>query len=192
MNINLNNWNLDTVPTIFFCIVLPLSLYFAYWLFISGVIGAIRILKSKHWTPIIGKITDSEIRFMKFGGGADDPVSFNFVLKRTYSYVVNGENHISNQAIASDSLYEKQFKPMSKFPKKYGDYKTDPNYLETEKNIKNMIGRPITVYYNPNKPEIACLENKFQKEIFLPIIMGLLFGGGLTFLAYYIVKPIIE
>ncbi|WP_435262640.1 DUF3592 domain-containing protein [Tenacibaculum sp. nBUS_03] len=192
MKINLENWNLDTTPTVFICIFLPLSLYFSYWLFISGLIGAIRMIKSKKWKPTVGKIINSEIRFMKFGGDSENSVSFKFILKKTYSYNVEGKSYESNQTLASDSLYQKQFKPMSKFPKRYGDYETDPDYLEAEKNIKLLIGKPITVYFNPNKPKIACLEKRFEKEIFLPIFMGFIFSGGLTYLTYYLLKVIIE
>ncbi len=192
MKINLENWNLDTIPTIFICVLLPLFLYFAYWLFITGIIGAIRMLKSKKWKPVVGKIIDSEIRFMKFGGDSESPVSFKFVLKKTYLYKVNGKEYKSNQTLASDSLYQKEFKSMSKFPKEYGDYKTDRNYLDAQESIKRLIGKPITVYFNPKNPKIACLENRFEKEIFLPIIMGLLFGSGLTYFAYYLLKIIIE
>ncbi|MEN8188119.1 MAG: DUF3592 domain-containing protein [Bacteroidota bacterium] len=192
MKINLENWNLDTPATLFICIFLPLFLYFTYWLFLTGIIGAIRMLQSKNWNHTIGKILDSEIRFMKFGSETDGDVSFKFVLKKTYSYSVNGKNYESNKTLASDYLYEKEFKPITKFPKRYGDYKTNLNYLKEEKEIKKIIGRPVTVYYNPNKPKIACLENRFEKEIFLPIIMGLLFGGGLSYLTYYLLKPIFE
>lgn len=192
MKINLENWNLDITPTVFICVFLPLFLYFAYWLFITGIIGAIRMLNSKNWKPVIGRVTDSEIRFMKFGGDSESPVSFKFVLKKTYSYIIDGKEYESNQTLASDSLYQKEFKPMSKFPKQYGDYKIDPDYLTAEESIKRLIGKPITVYFNPKKPKIACLENRFEKEIFLPIIMGLLFGGGLTYLTYYLLNIIIE
>ncbi|TVZ07910.1 uncharacterized protein DUF3592 [Cellulophaga sp. RHA_52] len=176
---------------IYLC-VFTTFLYFSYWLFITGIIGTIRMLNSKKWKPIIGKIIDSEIRFKKFGGDSETPVSFKFVIKKTYSYTINGKEYESNQTLASDSLYQKEFKPMSKFPKQYGDYQTNPNYLKVEENIKRLIGKPITVYFNPKKPKIACLENRFGKEIFLPIIMGLLSGGGLTYLAYYLLKIIIE
>jgi len=192
MKINLENWHIDTTATVFICLVLPPFLYFAYWLFITGALGAIRMLQSKNWKPVTGRIIDSEIRFMKFGGDSESPVRFEFVLKKTYLYVINGKEYKSNQTLASDSLYQKQFKPMSKFPKRYGDYNIDPDYVKAEEGIKRSIGKPITVYLNPKNPKIACLENRFEKEIFLPIIMGLLFGSGLTYLTYYLLKIIIE
>lgn len=129
---------------------------------------------------------------MKFGGDSESPVSFKFVPRKTYLYTVKGKTYESNQTFASDSLYQKEFKPMSKFPKRYGNYKTDIDYLNAEKSVKSLIGKPVMVYYNPKKPKVACLENGFEKEIFLPIIMGLLFSGGLTYLTYYLLKIIIE
>mgnify|MGYP006137772597 CR=1 FL=1 len=192
MNIKLHNWNFDTIPTILICIFLPLFLYFAYWLLITGIIGAIRMLKSKGWKKNNGTIVDSEIRFKKFGGDSESPVSFKFVLKKTYSYFVNGQKYESDQTLASDSLYQKEFKPMSKFPKRYDNHKSKFNYLETAKNVKNLVGKPVIVYFNPNNPKKACLENRFEKGIFLPIIMGLLFSGGITYLTYYLLKPIFE
>lgn len=192
MKINLENWNFDTTATIFICIFIPLFLYFTYWLFITGIIGATKMLQSKSWNNTIGKILDSEIRFMKFGSETNGDVSFKFVLKKSYSYSVNGKEYKSNNTLASDYLYEKEFKPMSKFPKRYGDYTTNANYIEKIEEIKKMIGRSVTVYFNSNNPKNACLENRFEKEVFLPIFFGLLFGGGLTYLTYYIIKPIFE
>ncbi len=192
MEINLDNWNFGILATILIFVFLTLFLYLTYWLFITGVIGAIRMLKSKHWKKTIGKIIDSEIKFKKFGGDAETSVSFKFVLLKTYTYVVDGKEYKSNQTLASDSLYQKDFKPINKFPKKYGDYKTNSNYLEAERNIKTSIGKSVTVYFNPRKPKMACLENRFEKGIFMPIIMGFLFGGGFTYLVYYLIKPLFE
>jgi len=145
--------------------------YFSFWLLITGIIGAIRMLQSKNWILTKGEITDSEILFKK-SGGIDEPVRYKFVNKHTYSYTVNSQHYKSNQTLASDFLYQKQFKSISKFPKKYASYKKSLNYLNAEKRHHNSIGKKVAVYYNPNKPEIACLENRFEKLIILPILMA--------------------
>jgi hypothetical protein len=192
MTINFDNWNFGIFPTILIILFLTLAIYFTYWLFITGVIGSIRMWRSKNWKKTIGKIISLEIQFKKFGGDDETPTSFKFVSLKTYTYVVNGKEYESNQTLASDSLYQKEFKPINQFPKKYGDYKTNPNYLEVVSGIKKSIGNPVTVYYNPNKPKTACLENRFEKGIFLPIIMGFLFGGAFTYLVYYLISPLFK
>ncbi len=115
LKVNFNNWNLDLFPTIIILILIPLALYFSYWLFFTGVIGAKRMLNSKKWAHTIGKIIKTEILFKKFGGG-DSSVSFKFVLLKTYSYTVKNKEYESNQTFASDSLYQKEFKSIDKFP----------------------------------------------------------------------------
>lgn len=172
---------------IFLIVFLPIALGFAYWLFVTGVIGAIRMLQSKHWAHTIGKIIAAEVKFKQFGSGAD--LDFKFVLIKTYTYNVNGTSYKSNKTLASDYLYQKDFKPMSKFPKKHDFFRKTEGYRNAEKGINYHIGRSVAVYYNPKKPKVACLDNRFNKEIFLPIGMGLFFGGGLTYLAYYLLKP---
>lgn len=188
MTVNLDNWDLSAVPTIFICIFFPLFIYATYWFFVTGIIGAVRMLKSNYWSPVIGKTTNAEIRFSQIGSSSDD-ISFKFVIKKTYRYTLHGQNYESSQTHASDSLYSKEFKPMSKFSKKYAGYKTNPNYLEAESRLKHLIGTPVTVYYDPKKPHIACLVNGFDPAILLPIIMGLVFGTGITYLTYCLIKP---
>lgn len=154
--------------------------------------GAIRMFKSKNWNSTIGEITDSEIRFMKIARSDENLEGFKFVLKKTYAYKVNEINYDSNKTFAADPFSQNEFKSMSEFPEKYGDYRTNVNYVQIEQNIKSIIGNPITVYYNPNNPKLACLENRFEKQILLPISMGLFFAGGMTFLVYYLLNPMIE
>lgn len=190
MKINLDNWNLDIVPTIFICVTFPMFLYFAYWLLITGVIGALRMLKSRNWKPTKGRIIDTEIRYTIFD--ADDSLSVNFVLVKTYSYTINGISHTSNQNLASDSLYLNEYKQMSEFPRQYGDYRLNPDYKAAKEKEKGLIGEPITVYYNPQDYKEACLDNSFEKQIFLTIFMGLLFGSFITYLSYYFLSMIIE
>ena len=169
---------------IFIGIALLVFYYFAFWLMITGVVGAIRMYKSQHWKLTKGKILDAEIFFRKSGGGVDDETTFNFVVKHSYSYIVNGKKYESDQTLASDSLYQKEFKSMSEFPKRYGDLKGSISYLNAKKRHNDSIGKTVAVYYNPNKPEIACLENRFEKRIFLPMIMGLILSVVLTFISY--------
>lgn len=192
MTINLENWNFDTTSTIFICVSFPLFFYFSYWLFITGIIGATRMLQSKNWMSTIGKITDLQIRFMSVARSDEDPAGFKFVVKKTYSYRVNEINYESNKTIASDPFHQNGLKSMSEFPEKYGDYRTNSNYVETEQNIKSTIGNPVTVYYDSGNPKLACLENRFEKQILLPIFMGLFFAAGMTFLVYHLLNPLIE
>ncbi|WP_047245508.1 DUF3592 domain-containing protein [Maribacter thermophilus] len=117
--------------------------------------------------------------------------NFRFVLKKTYTYSFNGKTFTSGQTLASDYLYDKEFKNIEKFPQKYGDYKNYPEYIALEKISVTVIGKPVTVYVNPNNPTSACLENRFEKEIFLPIFMGLILSSGATYFLYTVFKSLI-
>ena len=192
LEINFENWDLDLIPTIIICIILPMLLYFSYWLFITGIIGAIRMIQSKNWKSVKGKIIDSEIKFKVFRGGREEPHTFRFVLIKTYLYLVDGKEYKSNQTFASDSLFQNEYRSLLEFPKKYKDYANNSEFLKKENEIKHLIGRPVTVYYNPKNPQKACLEKGIQSYIFLPIIMGLISGTGLTYLTYYLLRRIIE
>ena len=178
---------------ILICIVLLVFYYFAFWLMITGVVGTIRMYKSQFWKLTKGEIFNAEI-FYKERGGVEDGTSFRFVVKNTYSYIVNNKKYQSNQTLASDSLYQKEFKSISKFPKNRGEHKKSNNYLDAEKRCVDSIGKIVAVYYDPNKPEIACLENRIEKGIILPIIMGLILSlilifASYKFLNYYGVNP---
>ena len=77
VNINLENWEFNLLPTIFICIFFPLFLYFAGWLFITGIIGLYRMIKSKSWKHTIGEVLSSDIKFKEFS--SDNSPSFKFV-----------------------------------------------------------------------------------------------------------------
>ncbi len=180
---NLEFWSKDTLIIILVLFLYVSTFYFSFWLFITGIIGGIRMLRSRNWKSTTGIITNTEIRFKKFGGGGDSSVNFKFVRLNTYSYVVNGKKYESNQNFASDSLYQKDYKPLSKFPNYYKNYRIN---LE-EDEIKTFVGQNITVYYDPINPKNACLINKFNKEILIPIFMGLLFSSGIIYITYFFI-----
>lgn len=173
-------WDLGLLPIVIFFILITVIFVFCCWLFITGSIGLFRMLRSKSWKFVIGKITDTEIRFKEFGSSGEE--SLRLVAYKTYSYSVNDKAYTGNQTSPSDSLYFKEYLPMDKLPSKYGNYKAD--LLESK--LKKEIGNPTTVYYNPKKPEEACLEPGVNKEIFLTIFMGLLFGICILWLVYYV------
>lgn len=183
---NLNNWQLETPATIFVCIFFPVFLYFAYWLWLSGIIGLYRMIRSKKWKLTIGRIINAEIKYMDFN--SDGQTSTKLVMAKEYSYTVNGKDYISNQNYASDSLYSKDFKAFNKREQ----YASDLNFINSEKEIKALIGTDARVYYDPKKPQRACLVPQVNNEIFLPIFMGLIASCGLTYVAFYFVRPLFQ
>lgn len=148
------------------------------------------MLQSKKWQPVIGKIMAAEIRFNTYSNDSSISTNFRFVLKKTYTYNFNRKVFTSGQTLASDYLYDKEFKNMEKFSKRYGDYKKFPEYMALEKMSATLIGQSLTVYVNPNNPASACLENRFEKEIFLPIFMGLILSSGATYFLYTIFRSL--
>ena len=188
MTINLENWGFDLLPTIFICILFPLFLYFSGWLFITGILGLCRMIKSKNWHWQIGEIIDAKIKFKE-----DSEEGFTFVMEKTYKYTVNENEFTSSQSLASDSIYSKEFKSIEDFPEKRGDYSTKFGYQDLERESKNAIGKQVTVYFDPNNPKIACLEPGINNRIFIPIFMGLFFGTGLSYIVWhFILSPIIS
>ncbi|MTH15488.1 DUF3592 domain-containing protein [Flavobacterium sp. LC2016-01] len=187
---NLNNWTFDTLPTVFIIIFFPLFIYVTYWFFITGLIGLYRMIQSKNWRSTIGEITHAEIKFKDFSSDGD--TSFKFIIEKEYSYTVKEQQYTSKQTLPSDSLYAKEFKPLSKFPERYGSYTNSINYVHAEKELQATIGRSVKVFYDGKKPQISCLITGINNEIFLPIFMGFIFGCGITYLTYIFVKPLFE
>lgn len=187
---NFNNWEFELLPTIFICISFPLFLYFSYWLFISGCIGLYRMIRSKNWKSTVGKISSAEIKFMNFSSSGES--SFKFIIEKEYQYTINQIDYISKQNLPSDSLYAKEFKSMDKFPEKYELYTKLIDYQKSIDELKQSLGKTVKVYYNPKNPEKSCLIPGINKEIFIPILMGLLACLGITYLTIYLIKPIFQ
>lgn len=187
---NWNNWTFDTLPSLFIIIFFPLFIYVSYWFFITGLIGLYRMIQSKKWLSTVGEITNAEIKFKDFS--SDGITSFKFIIEKEYSYTVKEQQYRSKQTLASDSLYAKEFKPLSKFPEKYGHYSNSINYLSAEKELQASIGRSVKVFFDGKKPHKSCLITGVNKEIFLPVFMGFFFGAGITYLTYLFLKPLFE
>ena len=188
MRFNFENWSFDTLQTILICLFLPIFLYFAYWLFFSGIIGLFRMIDSKKWKNTIGKITKTQIKYKTVG----DDNELSFVLEKTYDYNVNGLKYESNQNLASDSLFSKDYKNIEKLPKSYGDFQKMKVYTDLILENETLIGKEIKVYYKPEKPARSCLQTGIQIMIYLPIFMGFIFGIGLTYFATQLLKTIVE
>lgn len=187
---NFNNWEFDIVPTIFICIFFPLFLYFSYWLFISGCIGLYRMIRSKSWKSTVGKIVGAEIKFMNFSSSGDS--SFKFIIEKEYQYTIHQKEYISKQNLASDSLYAKEFKSMDKFPEKYELYTSLIDYKRSSDELKRSLGTSVKVFYDDRNPEKSCLIPGINKEIFIPILMGLLACCGITYLTFHFLKPLFQ
>lgn len=186
---NLNNWQLDVPSTVFVCVFFPLFIYFSYWLFFSGIIGLYRMIKSRNWKSTLGKITNAEIKYTEFN--TDHETTSRSAIVKEYRYTVDGKEYKSNQTYASDSLFIKDYKRLNKPSNNY-DQHSDMNFINSEKEIKNMIGTPARVYYDPKKPQKACLVPRVNSQIFIGIFMGLLASSGITCLTFYLVAPLFK
>jgi hypothetical protein len=183
---NLENWQLETSATLFFCVFMPIFLYFSYWLFITGIIGLYRMNRSKKWKFTVGKIINADINYKDFN--TDRETSTKLTIVKEYTYTVNDKEYKSNQTYASDSLFAKDLKRYNK-PEKYAN---DMHFINSEKEMKNLIGTSARVYYDPKKPHLACLVPQVNNEIFLPIFMGLLASSGISYIAFYFVRPLFQ
>lgn len=174
---NFENWEYGVIPTVFICVLLPLFLYYSYWLFISGIIGLHRMEESTRWKYCIGEVKNAEIKYMSF---SED---YRFRLKKTYNYVVDDVEYESNQTYASDYLFEKEYKSLDQFPIIDEIFLKSNQFIQTEKEKEIQTGRKVTVYYDKNNPKRSCLINKINSQIFLPICMAFFFGLILTIFA---------
>lgn len=201
------------IDAIFFSVILLLCLYGVYYFYTKGImqmIGFARIFKSKQWKITKGKVIDAEYKFMKY----KEPITeykyrtrVDFVLKKTYTYTVNGLRYKSNQGSAADSLFWRQFKSISKLPKKKDVifYEENPKTKQLEKGklnvtlyfnnkdtlqkkAKSIIGEEVQVYFNPNDPEKSCLSIKTDNITLLSSIVMLIFGTIATYMVYFIGK----
>lgn len=184
---NLNNWQLDAPATIFVGVFFPMFLYFSYWLFISGIVGLYRMIKSRKWKSTLGKITNAEIKYTEIN--VDHETSSRSAIVKEYCYTVDGKEYKSDQTYASDSLFSKDYKRLNKPSNNYDQY-SNMNFMNSEKEIKKMIGTPVRVYYDPQNPHKACLVPRVHNKIFIGIFMGLLASSGITYLTFYFVKPL--
>ncbi len=190
---NFENWDLGVVSTIFVCVLFPINLYFTYWLFITGIIGLHRMEQSTRWKWCIGEVIDAEIKWVKYSKeGQERFPDYWFILVKTYKYIVNEIEYESNQTYACDSIYEKEYNTMDKFPKDNDVFFQSNKFIEVQNEKTHQIGRKITVYYDKKNPKRACLINKINNQIYLPILMGLLFGIGMTILTFKIFSPLFE
>ncbi|MDA6070879.1 DUF3592 domain-containing protein [Flavobacterium sp. AC] len=187
---NFENWEYDVITTVFICVLLPLFLYFSYWLFINGIIGLHRMEESTRWKYCIGEVKNAEIKYMQFSNDGD--TDYQFTLKKTYKYVVNNIEYESNQTYASASLFEKEHKSLDQFPKIDEIFLKSKQFIQIEKEKEIQIGRKVTVYYDKNNPKKSCLINKINKQIYLPIFMGFFFGSGLTIFALKLIGSLTQ
>lgn len=189
LKINLDRWDLDIIPSLFLCVLIPLLICFTLWLIITGIIGVLRMLDSKKWVLATGKLISTEIKYKDFS--SNDYTTRKYVEIKSYFYEVNGQYFLSNQTLASDSLFTKEFKSLHKNWEQE-NYKNILNLLNSGKDIRSIEGEEIAVFFNPKKPQIACLENRFDNQIFVQIIMGLILGIGVLSLMYFLTRNMIE
>ena len=190
MKVNFSNWSLDLLPTIFVCILLPLFLYFALWLLRTGILGTIRMVQSKNWTPCEGKILGSEIKSKNFpdDGGGVEKLHARIT---TYVYLVNNKYYLSNQTLASDSLYAKEYSP-NKENNSLDHYDKLLEELNSGRSIEEIKGALVQVYYNPQNPSCACLDNSFKKQIVLPpVFIGFILLTILGYIIFSLLTPLL-
>lgn len=87
-------------------------------------------------------------------------------------------------------FFQKIIKLLNKPSTKYDLHDSNMNFINSDREIKNMIGTPTRVYYNPKKPHKACLVPRVHGQIFIGIFMGLIASSGITYLTFYFIKPL--
>jgi hypothetical protein len=138
---------------------------------IFGIVVLKRVADCKKWTETEGEIISSCIR--------DIPVpetkSRNHLTPDiVYEYkATNGKSYFSNNI---------SFVDIDIFPRISDNYYAG-NYEELKQFLsKYPLGEKVKVFYNPQMPSLAVLDNGIKMPIFLPLILsGLLFYTGLHY-----------
>ena len=178
MTINL----FGTLPTLLLIVLIPLLVYFVFWLLITGILGAFRMYSSLSWQATTGKLIRRELKYRNFSS-TEGALTKQIITQKTYIYMVEGEVFKSDQTLALDSLFEKEYKPLTKSYIPKINIKTQNDYLGIE-------GTPITVYFNPKRPGKACLENRFETSILWQIFAGLVLGSMMLYFVFLYISPI--
>ncbi len=130
--------------------------------------------QSQEWPSIRGKIIQSSLRSVLVPQGGRK--SFN----------LDGSVRVVT-AYSPDILYEYRANAESFQSRQIFLGQQFPSSLSLANNFveKYPIGKEVTVFYNPEKPEVAVLERDWHKELLGHLGRGLLFiFFGFAFLTY--------
>jgi hypothetical protein len=115
-------------------------------------ISIVRLYKfsiSRTWLSTIGRITSSEMETRRVARGRS--VTYHAAI--VYDYSVEGTKYAGKRI-------------------SFGDYGSgNPNHARQILN-RYPVGKQISVYYNPSKPEDSVLERRLSWTIYLTLIVG--------------------
>jgi len=136
------------------------------------------------WNSTNGTITAFEVvteeanRGFSFSGNVNEAL---YYVRLEYVYTVDGETYTGFQRVPNERLFEGRFLQL------------EPDELDAVE-AKYAEGNAVTVYYNPDDPAEAALENdnRAPYEIFggtVGAVMGVLTGIFILPIALYAQKP---
>ena len=115
---------------------------------------------SQSWPSISGEIVQAEVRTSTTHDDEGN-VEYSYYPSVTYAYSVEGKPYSSSQIAFGGTIGYNQ---RAKAEAKLNDY---------------PVGKPVTVYYNPEKPSEAVLERQASGARWLSVIGGILMTIGL-------------
>jgi hypothetical protein len=140
-------------------IFLILILLFAAGLVIAGGFIIYKGLTARKWSEASGRIIESKL--------ADTQLEANGI--KYY------ENDISYTYSAGNKTYTGKTLDFMEW--------ANPAFIKELKATKYYKGKNLTVYYNPQKPEMAALEPGLKLKYFLLPLIGLTIISGIIFLS---------
>lgn len=144
--------------------IYAILLAFPGLILIAVIVKYFEVMKARNWSSVPGIITvsTSEVRSVKTGVGEDaDSEKRNFA-KIVYEYkIANHTFHGDRVTIGEDLGNSEVAETIAKYPK----------------------GKPVTVYYNPNKRTEAVLERDLPPFVWkgaliiIAVLIAMIFGG---------------
>ena len=119
----------------FFVGLLAVVVFFVFWQ-ITG------LRSSSTWIPVNGKIIHSELKVSHsvklYRGQIDAGVTY-YMTDIEYTYVVDGKTYVGKKLMANE----------------VGNFRNQADALDVLKQYP--LNKEVTVYYDPNHPDQACL-----------------------------------
>jgi len=122
--------------------------FFLLLIFVCLVVGAIyyvfvslpKAIKAKRFPTVLGKITRSEVGTPVVGMGRESGDRIQtFTLNIIYKYTVNGKTYSSDK-------------------RRWHEVQSSFHRYHDAIARKYPLGKPVTVYYNPQNPKVAVLK----------------------------------
>ena len=126
-------------------------------LLLFGVWFVQEAMVARNWPPTTGTLISASVRSSRSGSSSAKRYKVHLI----YRYIVEGKSYTSSRYRLGDGSTA-------------GDFTHPEQAREEAKRWKE--GQDIEVYYDPDEPQSAVLVREASWGVYVPIVLGLLFG----------------